>query len=229
MNATPDSHPRNNLNANNTGQSGWQNVTKGASKSVAVIMAAGISRRFGTADKRLASLPDGQGLLAATVASVAAVFPAIRVVLREDDDPEALGLAATTPILRAPHASKGLGASIGDAFAALEHDAELADVQAAAILLGDMPAVGFATLEALQREAGRELILRPVHAGRPGHPVLFGRTFWPELANLMEGKGRHEGAKGVIRAHREHCVALAVDDPGIHLDIDQVADLALFS
>ncbi|MAX33578.1 MAG: CTP--molybdopterin cytidylyltransferase [Halomonadaceae bacterium] len=229
MNATPVPHPRNDSSTKSTDQSGRQREKQNARKSVAVIMAAGTSSRFGTADKRLASLPNGQGLLAATLASTAAVFPVIRVVLREDDDPGALGLAATTPILRAPHASKGLGASIGDAFAALEQDAELADVQAAAILLGDMPALRLATLKALQREARRELILRPVHAGSPGHPVLFGRAFWPELANLMAGKNRHEGAKDVIRAHREHYVALEVDDPGIHLDIDLIADLALFS
>lgn len=234
MSSTPHMHPGDSLTAKSTDQSVSQNVrqnaTKHVTKSVAVIMAAGASRRFGAADKRLASLPDGRRLLAATVASVAEVFPALRVVLREGDDPNALGLAPDTPIIRAPHASEGLGASIGDAFAVLARDAELADVQVAAILLGDMPALRPATLDALQRESGRELILRPVQAGRPGHPVLFGRAFWPELAALGDSEGgeegRDEGARSVIRAHRHHYVELLVDDPGIHLDIDQVTDVA---
>ncbi|WP_304525019.1 nucleotidyltransferase family protein [Halomonas sp. I5-271120] len=230
MSPTSHTHPGDSLTAKSTDQSGSLNVRKSANTSVAVIMAAGASRRFGAADKRLASLPDGRRLLAATVASVADVFPALRVVLREGDDTNALGLAPDTPIIRAPHASEGLGASIGDAFAALARDAELADAQVAAILLGDMPALRPATLDALQREAGRELILRPIQAGRPGHPVLFGRAFWPELAALGDSaggeEGRDEGARSVIRAHRHHYVELLVDDPGIHLDIDKVTDVA---
>ena len=209
--------------------------------SIAVIIAAGASRRFGTADKRLAPLPDGRSLLAATVAAAAMAFPALRVVLREDDDPAALGLAADTPIIRAPRAGQGLAASIGDAFSVLAGDAALSEVKAAAILLGDMPALHPATLEFLMHQAERERIVRPVQAGRPGHPVVFGRAFWPELAALGVDEGnegrseenseeaskesRDEGARRVIRAHRQHYVELAVDDPGIHLDIDQAGDL----
>ncbi|WP_458527018.1 nucleotidyltransferase family protein [Onishia taeanensis] len=213
------------LSDQSAGENASANVSEKLNTSVAVIMAAGASRRFGAADKRQATLPDGRRLLAATVASVAAAFPAIRVVLREDDDPEALGIAPGTPILRAPRAGEGLGASIGDAFTTLADDAALADAQTAAILLGDMPALRAETLKALQHEAGPERILRPVQAGRPGHPVLFGRAFWPALAALSGD----DGAKGVIRAHRQHYVELAVDDPGIHLDIDQAGDLERLS
>ncbi|WP_192036254.1 NTP transferase domain-containing protein [Halomonas sp. YLGW01] len=202
-------------------------------KSVAVIMAAGVSKRFGAADKRLAALPDGRRLLAASVAAASSAFPALRVVLREGDDPDALGLAPDTPIIRAPRATEGLGASIGDAFTALAADAALADIEAAAILLGDMPALRPATLNALKREAGREHIVRPVQAGRPGHPVLFGRAFWAELAALgdseVDKESRDQGAKSVIRANRQHYLELSVDDPGIHLDIDRAGDLERLS
>ncbi|WP_136253962.1 nucleotidyltransferase family protein [Onishia niordana] len=212
-------------------------ITHPATTSVAVIMAAGASRRFGADDKRLATLPDGRHLLAATVALVTTAFPALRVVLREDDDPQALGLSADTPIIRTAHASEGLGASIRDAFIALQGDDDLIDMQAAAILLGDMPALRPETLEALQRQITRQCIVRPVQAGRPGHPVLFGRAFWSELAALG-GKNRYneegenlkdEGARSVIRANREYAIELAVDDPGIHLDIDHSTDLRRLS
>ncbi|WP_245184427.1 nucleotidyltransferase family protein [Halomonas salinarum] len=224
-------------------------MTNPASTSIALIMAAGASRRFGVDDKRLATLPDGRRLLAATVALVATAFPALRVVLREDDDPLALGLSSDTPVIRAAHASAGLAASISDAFHALQADDDLIDVQAAAILLGDMPALRPETLEALQRRITSQCIVRPVQAGRPGHPVLFGRAFWPELAALGGEKGgegngqegfeeereeqgenrKDEGARSVIRANREHAIELAVDDPGIHLDIDHSSDLRRLS
>ncbi|MDR5866142.1 nucleotidyltransferase family protein [Halomonas koreensis] len=188
----------------------------------AVILAAGASRRFGAEDKRRARLPSGQTLLAATVARAAAAFPRLRVVLRHDDDPAALGLAPGTPLIRAPHAADGLGASLADAFAALAGDAELAGVEAAAVLLGDMPALAPETLTRLADHATPARIVRPRHAGRPGHPVLFGRDFWGELTGL-DGD---QGARGVIARHRDHCLELEVDDPGIHLDIDAAADLA---
>ncbi|ATJ82442.1 NTP transferase domain-containing protein [Halomonas beimenensis] len=189
---------------------------------VAVIMAAGASRRFGDRDKRLAALPDGRPLLAATVANAAAAFATLRVVIRDEDDPRALGLADDIPVIRAGHADDGLGASLADAFAALAKDGELAGVAAAAVLLGDMPCLRAGTLERLRGHAARERIVRPRHAGRPGHPVLFGRDHWPELATLAGD----EGARGVIARHPSQCREIEVDDPGIHVDIDVAADLA---
>ncbi|MBB3192123.1 nucleotidyltransferase family protein [Halomonas cerina] len=189
---------------------------------VAVILAAGASRRFDGEDKRRARLPGGQPLLAATVANAAAAFPRLRVVIRDQDEPEALGLAPDTPIIRAPHARAGLGASLADAFAVLKADGELAGAAAAAILLGDMPYLSPDTLRVLRDSATPKRIVRPRHRGRPGHPVLFGRAFWDELTALVGD----EGARSIIARHRTHCLEFEVNDPGIHIDIDVAADLA---
>lgn len=196
--------------------------SRGSSDVVAVIMAAGASRRFGAGDKRRARLPTGQSLLAATVAKAVASFSRLRVVIREEDDPRALGLAADLPIIRARQARDGLGASIAEAFTTLMGDGALDEVTAAAVLLGDMPGLAAETLRLLQRRARRDRIIRPRHAGHPGHPVLFGRDFWPELTAL-EGD---EGARRIIRQHRALYQEIEVSDPGIHLDIDTAADLA---
>lgn len=189
---------------------------------IALIMAAGRSRRFGNADKRLATLPDGRTLLAVTVERVAEVFPRVRVVVREDDVPRDLGLSEEIRVIRAPRADEGLGSSLADAFSILGRDSRLADVEAAAVLLGDMPTIQAATLQALQRKAGASRILRPRYASRPGHPVLFGRDFWPELETL----NGDEGGRAVIRRHAARYRALEVDDPGIHTDIDYPDDIA---
>ncbi|MCK0713396.1 NTP transferase domain-containing protein [Chromohalobacter sarecensis] len=188
---------------------------------VAVIMAAGGSRRYGDADKRRASGPWEGTLLGASQAKAREAFACHRVVVRAGDDPACLGLAENTPLIRATRAEHGLGASLAEAFVALASDPALADVQAAAILLGDMPAIRSDTLLHLQRLADTEHILRPCYAGRPGHPVLFGRAFWPALTRL-DGD---TGARRLIRQHPERYREVEVDDPGILLDIDTPADL----
>nr|WP_163504030.1 nucleotidyltransferase family protein [Halomonas socia] len=191
---------------------------------VAIIMAAGYSRRFGAQDKRCAQLTGEQTLLTATLARAQQAFALLRVVLREDDDPHALGLPATTPIIRAPRAERGLGASIGDAMAAVSRDPSLANVAAAVILLGDMPAISPATLRRLQGHADASTILRPCHAGQPGHPVIFGRSFWPELERL-DGDA---GGQAIIRRHRDRYREIAVEDGGVCRDIDTPGALGSF-
>lgn len=193
--------------------------------TVALIMAAGRSRRFGDADKRLATFPDGRTLLAVTLECVAEVFSQVRVVLREDDDPRLLGLPVETLVIRAPHADVGLGASLADAFVALEGDPSLTGCEVAAVLLADMPFIQVATLQILERESDASWIVRPRYTERPGHPVLFGRDFWPELTTL-DGD---EGGRAVIRRHTARCQEIDVDDAGIHADIDYVEDIARFT
>ncbi|MCI0509013.1 molybdenum cofactor cytidylyltransferase [Chromohalobacter marismortui] len=188
---------------------------------VAVIMAAGSSRRFGEQDKRRALLAGGETLLNASFARAVEAFTHCRVVLRDTETPAPLGLAEHASVIGVAHADRGLGTSLAEAFATLAGDPSLAEVQAAAILLGDMPAIRVDTLRRLQHAADTAHILRPCHASHPGHPVLFGRAFWPALTRL-DGDA---GARRLIRQHPERCRTIEVDDPGILLDVDTPADL----
>lgn len=194
---------------------------------VTLMMAAGRSRRFGPADKRLARLPDGRFLLAASLEASQALSARGVLVVGPDESLATLGLD-TTPeaprLLVAPRADEGLGASLGDAFTRLLEDNEMRDVEAAAVWLGDMPAIAPSTCRRLAGAAAPERIVRPRHAGCPGHPVLFGRAFWPRLATLSGA----QGARGVIAESPHACVDLEVDDPGVHRDIDTPACLAAF-
>ncbi|QJQ94678.1 MULTISPECIES: NTP transferase domain-containing protein [Halomonadaceae] len=186
---------------------------------VAVIMAAGRSRRFGTADKRMARLPDGRPMLAAVQTLAAEAFDEVRVVLRDDDEVASLSLPTSIGVIRVAmqcDMQEGLGNSLSAAFTALERDASLDDCVAAAVMLADMPALRSETLQALKAMAARGGILRPSHEGASGHPVIFGRRFWQALAGL----GGDEGGRSVIRDHCSACRELAVDDAGIHFDID---------
>ncbi|HBM29467.1 MAG TPA: nucleotidyltransferase family protein [Halomonas sp.] len=195
-----------------------------ANHVVALIMAAGYSRRYGEADKRQERLADGRTLLATTVARTEQAFSQIRVAIREEDDAFQLGLAASTPLIRLRQAHLGLGASLAEAVAALGGDCRLNDSKAVAVLLGDMPRIHPATLRALQQQATRDTIWRPRYGGQPGHPVLFGRAFWPELAHLRG----ETGAKSLIQRHPSHYHTHDVDDAGTLFDIDTPDALACF-
>lgn len=187
-----------------------------ANHVVALIMAAGYSRRYGEADKRQERLADGRTLLATTVARTEQAFSQVRVAIREEDDAFQLGLAASTPLIRLRQAHLGLGASLAEAVAALGGDCRLNDSKAVAVLLGDMPRIHPATLRALQQQATRDTIWRPRYGEQPGHPVLFGRAFWPELAHLRG----ETGAKSLIQRHPSHYHTYDVDDAGTLFDID---------
>lgn len=183
---------------------------------IALVLAAGRGRRFGS-DKRRAQLADGRQLLCATVESVRPHFSETFVVLRQEDSVQALALPSGVKVLHAVHARQGIGASMADAVRTL-HDV---DCDAVAIVLGDMPWVAPQTLRALIERAAAGRIVRPVQGGRGGHPVLFGRDFLTALSAL----GQDEGARGVLATYR-HCVEeVEVDDPGIWRDVDRPDDL----
>ncbi len=175
----------------------------------AIVLAAGVSRRFG-ADKRR-HLIEGEPMVARTVARYAEVFADVFVVVRPGDDAIAELVAPWQPrIVVASRAGEGMGLSLA------------AGVQAAGareqvvIGLADMPNVSTRTLLRLCEMMGPGRIARPMHRGEPGHPVGFARVFFEELMALRGD----QGARDVIRAHRDTLVQWWADDPGVVQDID---------
>ena len=185
-------------------------------KVVGLVLAAGRASRFG-ADKRRARLADGRTLLEASLANAAAAFDELVLVLRTGDDLGDLRLPPQVRLIHTPLAERGLGASLAAGAAALStHPAE-----ALAVLLGDMPWLRPDTCTLLIAEASFDSIVQPCHDGRPGHPVLFGRQYWPALCEL-DGD---EGARRLIRHHGARHRLVEVDDSGVVLDVDRPADL----
>nr|WP_177408741.1 nucleotidyltransferase family protein [Pseudomonas sp. M30-35] len=180
---------------------------------MAVVLAAGRGRRFGS-DKRIAQLSDGQGLLAATVARAQRHFAQVYVVLREGDDPQALGLTSQTHLVRCADADQGVGNSLAAAIAqvATIHS----QARAVAVLLGDMPWLADLTLQQLVHAADSSRIVFPVYNGERGHPVIFGRQYWSQLQSL---KG-DQGARAILQEHAHSCIPLEVEDAAILLDVD---------
>lgn len=188
---------------------------------VGLILAAGYSRRFGEQDKRMVRFNDSQTLLAATLRRVTECFTHWRMVVREEDDLAVLGLPPDTPVIRTRRASLGQAVSMADGFSAIIDAPDLLGCRAAAVMLGDMPYIQAVTISALCARTDSTSILRVTYAGQPGHPVCFGRVFWPELVNLTENRG---GAS-VIRRHPLHYREIPTMDSGVCEDIDRRSDM----
>ena len=88
------------------------------------------------------------------------------------------------------------------------------------VLPGDMPLVQPATLQAVARQLAHHAVAYAQYKGRRGHPVGFSSELYSELVTLSGD----EGARRLIARYPAH--GLEVDDPGVLVDVDTLADLA---
>lgn len=178
---------------------------------VALVLAAGRGTRFGS-DKRVARFPNGKTVLETTLQDVASCFDHAYVVVREGDD-LVQPSARVTPVV-SPRADEGMGASLADGTA---YVFQQQDIEALAVVLGDMPWTRPDTYRAVIDASSADAIVVPCFQGQPGHPVSFGRSIWPDLMQL-DGD---QGARGLLQQHASRIQRLALDDAGIHQDIDE--------
>jgi molybdenum cofactor cytidylyltransferase len=94
------------------------------------------------------------------------------------------------------------------------------DSSGAVLFLVDHPVVESSTIDALVASFGRNRIVVPVFKGRRGHPVLFASEVLEEILALPPS----QGANIVVRRDPGRIVELAVDSPGILVDVDTPED-----
>lgn len=190
----------------------------------AVVLAAGRSRRAGPINKLLHPV-DGQPMIRRTVQAVlAAEVQPVLVVLGHEAGRvrAALDDLPVRFVTNADHAD-GMGRSIAcgvSAIAALDGpDA----VNAALVVLGDMPWLRAADIErivAAHRASTQHLIAVPeAGAGderRRGNPVLWPRRYFAALQRLEgEAGGRH-----ILQAAPGAILRVPIEHPGVLLDVD---------
>ena len=183
----------------------------------AIVLAAGLSRRF-EHGRKLAHPVHGRPLLAHALAAAAAATPASLVVVTAPDDVGSQMLAREfgATIAVNPEPARGLGRTIACGVAALPPG-----IAGAFVALGDMPCIAPATYRALAAAFGGEsAIVVPVHDARWGHPVLFGAAHFAALA-VLDGD---RGARPVVVAAGASLRTLEVEDLGVLLDVDTAAD-----
>lgn len=189
----------------------------------AVILAAGRSSRMGGRNKLLAEL-DGRPLIARTVSAVlASRARPILVVTGHDAQALRAALAGVADQIAFVHNDAhegGLGSSLRAGVAALD-----ADVEAALIVLADMPRLRAAQIDAVaaafRSDAERD-ICAPFFAGRRGNPVLFPARCFPALRSLTGDRG----GRDLLRDQAERVVAVEVDGDGVLADVDTPEELA---
>lgn len=96
------------------------------------------------------------------------------------------------------------------------------DADAVVVALGDQPGVTVDRVRTVTAAfaPGRDLVV-PVHRGVPAHPVLFGRSLFPEL----EALSGDVGAREVVRRHAREAVWIEVEPLP---DIDTPEDYQTF-
>lgn len=182
-----------------------------------IVLAAGRSRRMGR-PKALLPLDDESFLeRAIRVLRDGGCRAVIVVVSGEDEEVvrRAEQAGAKVVVNRAPGAEQA--DSLRAALAEVEEEAA-----AAAVLPVDHPLVQPHTVERLLA-AFREHaapIVRPTYRGVPGHPGIFARRLFRELADPELPRGAHS----VIEAHADEVVDVPVHDPGVVADIDTPDD-----
>ena len=96
--------------------------------------------------------------------------------------------------------------------------------EAALIHQVDFPHVAAETMRRLARActedvARTEHLFVPVQGGRRGHPIVIGRAVWREIAALRADEPLHL----VVRRDPARVIEVAVDDPGIHENVNRPA------
>lgn len=182
----------------------------------AVILAAGASTRMG-APKPLLELGGRTFVERAVDAFALAGVDDIVVVTGERAADVAAASAAGARPVRNAHPEEGMFSSVRAGSAAVADDRRLF------VLPVDCPLVRPETVGRLARAAaadGAEVVL-PAHDGRDGHPPLLGPGARARIATTLPGGGLRELIAGWATAASR----VAVDDPGVLVDVDTPSDL----
>jgi molybdenum cofactor cytidylyltransferase len=180
-----------------------------------LVPAAGRGSRFGGDGHKLAQAFGNATVLGATLRNAVQTQLPVLCVTTESMAPTAWKQLAWRDVLvlSDEQAASGMGHSIALGVA------ERSGAPGWLVLPGDMPLVRPATLLAVASALEQHAVVYAQHKGRRGHPVGFAAELYSELV-LLTGD---DGARRVML--RYPAFGQEVDDAGVLLDVDTVADL----
>ncbi|ONF72437.1 nucleotidyltransferase family protein [Amycolatopsis keratiniphila] len=181
-----------------------------------LLLAAGAGRRFG-GPKALAVL-DGEPFVVRSlrVLAEAGCVP-VRVVLGASAAQARALLPDPGAAVVAEDWESGMGASLRAGLRVLAET----DAEAAVVHLVDLPGVGAEVVRRVAAGADGNTVARAAYDGVPGHPVVLGRRWWPEI---VAGASGDKGARDWLRA-REDLRLVECGDLGTGQDVDRREDL----
>ena len=197
------------------------------SRVAGLVLAAGASSRLQGGSKLL--LPyAGRPLVTAPVRAAldAGLDPVVVVVGHRGAEVRAAlvsieGAADRVRVTAVEDPSLGQGASLAAGIGVLAAEP---DVGAAAVLLGDEPGVRAEDIRRVVEawRPGGAAVVRARYRDRPGHPVVFGRSWFARLVGLTGDRG----AGGLLETHRDDVIEARL--PGAApVDVDTREDYAV--
>lgn len=180
----------------------------------AVVLAAGRSSRMGSDNKLLLDWRGQPMVKTVAQTALAASFAHVLVVTGHQAGQVRQALnGCPVRFVDNPDYAEGLSTSV-------RRGVEAAPAASGyCFLLGDMPQIQIRTLSKLLaafKAADEAAIVVPTSAGRRGNPALIGRTHRPALLALQGDRG----ARPLLQQQADRVVEVAVDDPGIAIDVD---------
>ncbi len=185
----------------------------------ALVLAAGRSSRMGADNKLLAEVDRiPMALRAVNAARASRAACVVAVVGHQAAAVGALLSGSGATIVHNPDYAQGMSTSLRRGLAALPED-----VEAALVVLGDMPRISAGHLDRLIAafDPADPAIVVPERDGRRGNPVLWPREFFA----AMEAVSGDQGARGLLEQHAGRIRRVTLDDDAIFLDVDRPEDL----
>ena len=192
-----------------------------STKTTAIVLAAGQSRRMGPQNKLLTNV-GGLPMIVRTIDAItASKVDSITVVLGHEAAQVRAALSEKpVKFIENTDFAAGLSTSLRCGIAAVSQDAECT-----LVCLGDMPRVTSTEINLLidsfSPTEGRAICV-PTHAGKRGNPVVIGRRFFAEIQDIAGDIG----ARHLIGAYPELVHEVEMEKNSILVDIDTPEALA---
>lgn len=116
-------------------------------------------------------------------------------------------------VVHNPDFASGMGSSLRAGLGA----AWATSAQAVAVLLVDTPGITPAAVRRIASYGAPQTLAVATYGGKPGHPVVIGRSHWRGVAAQAQGD---VGARPYLNEHRGLVVEAACDDVADGADID---------
>ena len=190
--------------------------------TVGIILAAGMSSRFGT-PKQLIKI--GERTLTEIIADNAlnSKLDHVVVVLGHAFDRLMQVLShrvqhTRLSIIENKEYFQGMSSSIHCALHAVQHD-----FPSAMFLLGDQPLIRGEMMDLMldQFRSSDKDICIPVYQGRRGNPAIFSQRFYHHLFQISGDVG----GRPIIQTYPHDVCEVEVDDPDVFMDIDKLEDV----
>ncbi len=184
-----------------------------------IVLAAGKGSRFLGSNHKLAQNLGALTVLGSTLQHAIASHLQVVVVTTQALADVACRSVAARDVIVLPEVGAPGETALGMGYSISVGVAARPDAGGWLILPGDMPRVQPLTLQTVARQLELHAVAYAQHKGRRGHPVGFS----PELYSELSALSGDEGARRLVA--RYPAFGVEVDDPGVLIDVDTLADL----